>query len=190
MRKEASAADGLDPALTEAKQSRQTGLNCTAGTGFCPQGVNETGRGHTSPGAWPTQRTSVRVQCPFTPNDFEAKQRNSRFFSVRNCVALNPGVFSTLAVSPAQQLAGLSQVGQTTSKSFLWVLKKLCSSWSPCSRRWMWIPLEMCPDLNAGMEMGVIACTLCLCSNSPLPAVSRFFLLELLWDYKFKGSIK
>lgn len=47
------------------------------------------------------------------------------------------------------------------------------------SRRQTWIPLEICPDLKVSMEMGVIACTLCLWPNPPLPAVSRFFLTRV-----------
>lgn len=52
------------------------------------------------------------------------------------------------------------------------VQKKLCSSWSPGSRRQMWIPLAICPDLNVNMEMGVIACTLCLCPHLQFPDFS------------------
>lgn len=44
----------------------------------------------------------------------------------------------------------------------------------------MQIPLEICPDLNVSMEKCVIACTVCLCSNSPLHAVAIFFVVKLM----------
>lgn len=57
--------------------------------------------------------------------------------------------------------------------------KKPYASPEVVSRRQTWIPLEICPDLKACMEMGVIACTLCLWPNSPSPAVSRLFLTRV-----------